>query len=420
MLAETVALILLAAVLAAAVARPHGLPEALVAVPAAAVLVAFGVVSWASLRDEFGRLWPILIFLAAVLVLAYLCAAEGLFDAAGRWLTRRSQGRASHLLRNVIGLSAVVTTILSLDATVVLLTPVVADSATRMRVSPEPHVFATGHLSNSASILLPVANLTNLLALGASGLGVAHFAGLMALPFVAVLVVEYVVLRVYFRNDLRTPPDRPHADRVGTGTEGIPRFATFVLAAALVGFLATSAFGFPPYWVAVVAASTLGVHAATRGLVGVAGTAKAVDAPFLLFILGLAIVVRGVTDNGLGSWMTAIVPNSSGLLGLLVFAFMAAALSNVVNNVPALLILLAPAAEVGPVAVLAVLIGVNIGPNLTYTGSLATLLWRRVLREQEITVSFPTFTALGLLSVPACISLATTALWFVDLQARRL
>lgn len=420
MLAETVALILLAAVLAAAVARPHGLPEALVAVPAAAVLVAFGVVSWTSLRDEFGRLWPILVFLAAVLVLAYLCAAEGLFDAAGRWLTRRSQGRASHLLRNVIGLSAVVTTILSLDATVVLLTPVVAHSATRMRVSPEPHVFATGHLSNSASILLPVANLTNLLALGASGLGVAHFAGLMALPFVAVLIVEYVVLRVYFRNDLRTPPDRPHADRAGTGTEGIPRFATFVLAAALVGFLATSAFGFPPYWVAVVAASTLGVHAATRGLVGVAGTVKAVDVPFLLFILGLAIVVRGVTDNGLGSWITAIVPNSSGLLGLLVFAFMAAALSNVVNNVPALLILLAPAAEVGPVAVLAVLIGVNIGPNLTYTGSLATLLWRRVLREQEITVSFPTFTALGLLSVPACISLATTALWLVDLQTRRL
>jgi arsenical pump membrane protein len=105
-----------------------------------------------------------------------------------------------------------------------------------------------------------------------------------------------------------------------------------------------------------------------------------------------------------------IAPNSEGLLALLAFAGLAALLAKLVNNLPALLILLVPAGAVGPVAVLAVLIGVNIGPNLTYTGSLATLLWRRVLLASGLSPSLKRFTVLGLLRVPANVVLATVAL----------
>ncbi|MGH3448665.1 MAG: SLC13 family permease, partial [Nocardioidaceae bacterium] len=196
---EIVAFLLLAAVLAAAVVRPHGLPEALVAVPAALVLYAAGVVSTSDVRQEADRLWPVLVFLAAVLLLARLCAAEGLFDAAGHWLARSTRGDARRLLVHVFGLTAAVTCVLSLDATVLLLTPVVLVTASRLGVSPRPHAYATGHLANSASLLLPMSNLTNLLALAASGLTLAHFAGAMLLPWLAVLLVEYVVFRVCFR-----------------------------------------------------------------------------------------------------------------------------------------------------------------------------------------------------------------------------
>ncbi len=98
-------------------------------------------------------------------------------------------------------------------------------------------------------------------------------------------------------------------------------------------------------------------------------------------------------------------------MALLTFALIGVLLANLVNNLPALLILLAPASAVGPLAVLAVLIGVNVGPNLTFTGSLATLLWRRVLAEDDLSPSLVRFTWLGIVTVPAAVALATVGLW---------
>src|SRR3954453_4273801 len=179
---EAVALVLLAAVLVAGVLRPHGLPEAVVAVPAAAGLLVFGVVSLDDVQAELDRLRPVLVFLAAVLVLAHVGSREGLFDAAGHWLSRPGGGSGQRLLLAVFGLSVVTTSVLSLDATVVLLTPVVYTAATRVRLPARPHVYAAGHLANPASLLLPMANLTSLLAIGATGYTLVEFAGLMALP----------------------------------------------------------------------------------------------------------------------------------------------------------------------------------------------------------------------------------------------
>lgn len=405
--AEVASLLLLAAVLIAAVLRPHGLPEALAAVPAAGILLATQVVSLDHAREEFDRLLPVLVFLAAVLVLAYLCAVEGLFDAAGQWLSRSSDSSGVRLLVHVFALSAAITSVLSLDATVVLLTPVVLGAARRMRVPAAAHVYATGHLSNSASLLLPMANLTNLLAISASGLTLVHFSALMALPFVLVLVVEFAVLRWYFRRDLAEP--------AAVGERGddvpVPWFAVWVLVLTLVGFVASSFLDVEPYWVAVAAALVLAAHALMTSAVSVRSVVASTDPLFLLFVLGLAVVVRGVVDHGLGAHISDVTPDSEGLLELLAFAAVAVVLANVVNNLPALLILLGPAALAGPVAVLAVLIGVNVGPNLTYTGSLATLLWRRVLNEQGLSPSWRRFTLLGLLTVPAAVALATVGLW---------
>jgi arsenical pump membrane protein len=403
---ELVSIALLAAVLVAAVLRPHGLPEAVVAVPAALLVWGTDLVSSAAVREELDRLWPILVFLAAVLVLAQLCAAEGLFDAAGHWLARSSRGSAQRLLVEVFVLSAAVTSVLSLDATVVLLTPVVLATAARMHVPARPHVYASGRLANSASLVLPMGNLTNLLALAATGLTLVHFAAAMALPWVVVLLVEYVVLRLYFHTDLAPPaPEVLHED------VEVPGFAVVVLVMTLGGFVVTSVFGIEPYWAAVGGAVVLGVHALAVGLIRPSGVARAIDVPFLCFVVGLAVVVRAVVDNGLGDWIDGLLPSDDGLVALLVFAGIATVLANVVNNLPALLILLTPAAHVSSLAVLAVLIGVNVGPNLTYTGSLATLLWRRVLQERDLTPSLRRFTLLGVMTVPAGVVLGVVALW---------
>jgi arsenical pump membrane protein len=192
----------LVVVLGCAVWRPRGLPEAVVAVPAALLVIATGAISAHDALEQARRLGPVIGFLAAVLVLAQLCDDDGLFRACGAWLARAAAGRPQRLLALVFAVAAVTTAVLSLDATVVLLTPVVFATAARLEARARPHLYACTHLSNSGSLLLPVSNLTNLLAFAASGLSFGRFAGLMALPWLGVIGTEYVVFRRFFAADL--------------------------------------------------------------------------------------------------------------------------------------------------------------------------------------------------------------------------
>ena len=210
-LAEAVSAVLLLAVLAGAVVRPWGWPEAVVAVPAAVVVIGIGAISLSQARAEAEQLGPVIGFLAAVLVLAQLCDDEGLFRACGAWMARAAAGRPRRLLACVFAVASVVTAVLSLDATIVLLTPVVFATAARLGARPKPHVYACTHLSNTASLLLPVSNLTNLLAFAASGLSFPRFAALMALPWLVAIGTEYLVFRRFFATDLDAGAQAPPA-----------------------------------------------------------------------------------------------------------------------------------------------------------------------------------------------------------------
>ncbi|MFY1690136.1 ArsB/NhaD family transporter [Plantactinospora sp. WMMB782] len=409
------AAMLLAAVLGFAVLRPRRLPEAAAALPAALLVIAVGLVPWSAARAELALLAPTVGFLAAILVLAYLADAWGVFRYAGTVAARFARGGrggrpATRMLAVVFGIAAAVTAVLSLDATVVLLTPVVLATATATGVRARPHVYACAHLANSASLLLPVSNLTNLLAFAASGLTFAGFAATMALPWLAVIAVEYLVFRRFFGADLAAPTRPGSVEPVPP-----PRYALGVLGATLAGFVAAEPVHLHPGWVAGLGALLLGVPLVARTRraerLRVAGRLVAEAQPlFCLFVLALGVVVLAVRRHGLDDLVGRLAPHRADLLGLLAVAGLAALLANLVNNLPATLVLV-PAVAHSPGLVLAVLIGVNVGPNLYYVGSLATLLWRRLLHLRDEPPATGTFLRLGVLTTPAGLLAGVVALW---------
>jgi arsenical pump membrane protein len=405
---EAIALVALAAALTAAVARWRWAPDWIVAALGAVIVVAVGALSFHGARTALGRLGPTVGFLAALLVLADGCRRAGVFDALGRYMALGSRGRPHRLLAMVFLAAAGTTAVLSLDATIVLLTPIVFVTAARLPTSPRPHVYACSHLANSASLLLPVSNLTNLLAFAACGVSFTRFAALMVLPWLVAVAIEWLVLTRVFADELRGTATG--AGSVGADRERphLPRFALTVVALTLAGFAVSSVLGIAPVWFATVGAVALTVQqppASVRDLVGAAEPA------FLVFVLGLGVIVSAAGINGLSSVVDSLLPHGSDLPALLAVAFVSAVLANLVNNLPATLIVVAVVSSSAPGAVLAMLIGVNVGPNLTYVGSLATLLWRRIVHAHDEDVDMGQFLKLGALTVPGTLVAATVGLW---------
>jgi arsenical pump membrane protein len=325
---------------------------------------------------------------------------------------RVGRGRPVRLLLAVFAVASLVTALLSLDATVVLLTPVVFATAYRMGVRAKPHVYACTHLANTASLLLPVSNLTNLLAFTASGLSFVAFGGIMLVPWLVSILVEYLVLRVMFAADLRVGAGETRRGKAEQ-PPAVPVFTLVVLGLTFVGFGLASVFGVEPVWAGLAGTLVLAARALRTKRVTAGDLVDAASPLFCLFVLALSVVVAAVVDHGLGLALSALLPHGTGLLALLAVTGIAALLANLINNLPAVLALLPLVAPGGPGPVLAVLIGVNLGPNLTYVGSLATLLWRRIAQEHDHDPGLGEFTRVGLVTVVTTLVGATVSLWAV-------
>ncbi len=408
-LSDLVVVLALGGMLAVAFGHPRGRVEIGIGAVCAGATLATGLLSLDQARSAVDHLAPVVAFLVTILVVSDVCARSGVFDAAAQRVGRWSRGSALRLFTGVFLLAAVVTATLSLDATVVLLTPVVLAAGMARAVPDEPGTYACLRMANSASLLLPVSNLTNLLALPHVDLTFTGFAVRMAPVLVVVLVVEYVGLRLLFRDRLAV---RPVDD--DTPLRPMPRFPVVVVVLMLVGFAAVSPFGGEPWWVSLVAAAVLAAYAVRRGLARPIHLVHAAHPGFAIWVLALGVVVAGLAQGFLGDAVRDAVPTSTGLGALLLVAVLATGLANVLTNLSATLLLVPVVAPLGTTAVLAALLGLNIGSGLTWTGSLANLLWRRTLGRHDVHPSNAAFHRVSLTLTPVSLVAAVVVLWAVS------
>jgi arsenical pump membrane protein len=364
--------------------------------------VATGLLPAHDARATVTRILPLLVFLGSVVVLARLAADAQLFDVLAVRLTALGHGRTWVLFLLCLLFAAATTVFLNLDTTAVLLTPVLLATARRAGMKPLPLAMTTVWLANTASLLLPVSNLTNLLAADRVGLKPLPFARQMALPQLAALSVVAVALWLFYwrsepaRYDV-PPLLRPRNPR----TFGLAGVCTVMfIGGILVGVsIAVAA-------VAAAALLTLGFIRWDRSSLNW----DLVSWRLLVFVTGLFLVVDTIGRHGLSPLLSSLIGTGPGGPGIARAAAVGAGLSNTLNNLPAYVAGEAVIPVANHLQLIGLLIGTNIGPVIMPWASLATLIWAEHCRHAGVTIHWRRFMTTGAVVATGALTAAVAVL----------
>ena len=350
------------------------------------------------------RVWPVLLFLVFIQVVADLCDDAQLFDVGAHVAARVSRGSRLGLFLLFTLLATLSTWVLSIDTTAVLLAPIGLALAAELGISAVPFAFASIWLANSASLLLPVSNLTNLLAQEHLRLGATDFVRETWVPQLAVIAVVLVVLLLRHRRELRGSYAVP---------TGLPAYDPVLLwlAAAVVLLIGPAiVLGVPAWVVSWVAMLALVAGFAVRRPQVVAPRRLLSLVPWsvLVFAIVLFALVDVVVQKGSGL-LTATFGAGESLASLAQLAGVTSVMSNLINNLPSYLVA-EPFAGSTP-RLVTTLVAVNVGPMLLAWGSLANLLWLRACRTRGVEISMLRFGLEGLLVVPLAVAAGVLAVW---------
>eukprot|EP01037_Dinobryon_pediforme_P002060 gene2060-2098_t len=397
---------------AGVILRPFGWPEFVWAAAGAVLLVVPGLVSLHEAWVGVGRGVDVYLFLIGMMLLAEIARAEGLFDWLAAWAAQQARGSAARLFTLIYGVGTVVTIFLSNDATAVVLTPAVAAVVRTAEMRrPLPLLFICAFIANAASFVLPISNPANLVIYGSHMPPLPVWLGQYAVASVVSVLATYAVLRWTQRDALLQPiaqdVARPALSRGG-------RMAAGGLVLTAAGLMAASAFdlqlGLPTFVAGVVttAAVLLDVRSSPVTIL------RQISWSVLPLVAGLFVLVEALEKTGvigmLARDLQALAARSASEAGWVAGLAIGVG-SNLVNNLPAGLVA-ARAVEVGDLpdrVRAAVLVGVDLGPNLSVTGSLATILWLTALRREGIHVGAWSFLKLGVLVMPPALVLALAA-----------
>jgi arsenical pump membrane protein len=391
--------------------RPRNWPEAIWATAGAILVVALGLLPAGDAWQAIKKGSDVYLFLTGMMLLSEIGLEAGLFDWAAAQAVLHARGSGWRLFTLVYAVGVVVTVFMSNDAAAVVLTPAVIAAAKKAKVDPLPSLFACALIANAASFVLPISNPANIVLYGNHTPALGAWLRSFALASIGSIVVTYLALAWTQRRALATPcatdTDTPALD--GRGRLALAG----VVATAIVLLVVSSrdmALGLPTAVMGILTALAVWIKARRSPL----DTIKSVNWAVLPLVAGLFVLVEALSATGVVDRLAAAlamlarggVREAAGIAGALL-----AVGSNFTNNLPAGLVASSVIGQLHPDKriVDGLLIGVDLGPNLSVTGSLATILWLSNLRRAKLDVSFWQFLKVGLVVMPPAL-LAALAL----------
>lgn len=396
---------------AGVIIRPWRLPEAVWAVLGALALVGFGLLPLANALDGLLKGLDVYLFLAGMMLLAEVARREGLFDWLAALAVEYASGSAQRLFTLIYAVGVIVTVLLSNDATAVVLTPAVYAAARAAGATPRPHLLICAFVANAASFVLPISNPANLVVFGNRLPHLSAWLAQFLLPSILAVAATYVVLQLTQRQTLRQERIALAAVKPRLSTVGV--LTACGIAATGVVLIACSSFavalGFPTFVCGAVTAAVVIAAARRNPLHILAGISWGV----LVLVAGLFVLVEGITYAGGIGELGRMLQSAGGdsVANARTVGAALALLVNAMNNLPAGLIAGSVLAtdHLPHIVSGAALIGVDLGPNLSITGSLATILWLIALRREGQDITAWQFLKLGAVVMPPALILALAA-----------
>lgn len=384
--------------------RPWGVAEAWVAATGALAMLATQVVSLDAIPHLIGQTSNVLLFLAGMMLLTGIAERARVFELLAEGCVRLAHERGHVLFINLFVLGAVVTATLSLDVTIIMLTPIVYALTSRRKLDALPFLFSCAFVANTASLVLPVSNLTNLLVFERFDLGFGAFASVMWWPNLVAAISNLLIFLWIFRHRIpgRFSADDADGNAVVIAIDRWMIVSSLVLTGTLVGIFAFGLANMPLWWASIGGAGILAVLAIISGRINGAQVVRDLSPGIFVFIVSMTVLVDGFQR----SWLDGRkIPLPDTVPGAIVAGIAGGAIgSNIVNNVPMTVLALSLIEQAHPavqsVIAYGTLVGTNIGPALTTYGSLATMLWLTSVRRRGIEVSTREYMRVSLMTVP--------------------
>ena len=391
--------------------RPRNIPEAYWITGGVALLLLLRLIPVSLAGRAIAEGTDVYLFLIGMMLLSEVARENGVFEWLSSLAIRNARGSCARLFDLVYGIGTLVTICMSNDATAVVLTPAILSAVRKAKVEPLPHLFVCAMVANAASFVLPISNPANLVVFHDGLPPVGQWLIAFGLPSLLSITGTYAVLRVYFRKDLAVTIECGVEDEPLTADGKLVLAGVVVMIAVLLTASALRLdLGLPACLAALLLAGIMTIRKRSNPL----RLAREISWGTLVLVAGLFVMVDAVESVGAlqltRAWLAAAERLPSAV-AVMVTGFAVGAGNNLLNNLPLGLLAGATlhAAHTTGLMAHAVLIGVDLGPNLSVTGSLATILWLLALRKEGLDVSFRDFLKVGALAMPAALLLSLGA-----------